>query len=255
MWYVDSWVAVGAGGGGGPPTAAEITTALQGAAADATRIGTEYLPVTMEVDYLEVADSAGTPLPSNVFGRIGNTPYFGSSPLSNGVEASFALGKISNGSPSRTLLASLPLTATQLAAVEIFLSFQLIIDHSSSADEWAVHFDFDGGTDTTTGIELLIRATGPSNYQFLGHVNTYLTDSDTLFGLTTGLFSPIYNSTAGFAVAVGYDDWNDTNIGGGGGESGTAAVGLPNNLNIYLLDKSAENAESIVITGYAKIVE
>ena len=235
--------------------AAAVTKSLQGAAADVTKIGAEYMPVTMEVDYLEVADSAGTPLPSNVFGRIGNTPYFGSSPLSNGVEASFTLLKTSNGSPSRTLLASLPLTATQLAATEIFLSFQLSIDHTSSADEWAVHFDFDGGTDTTTGIELLIRATGISSYQFLGHVHTYLTDSDTLVGLTIGPSSPVYNSTAGFAVAAGYDDWNDANIGGGGAESGTAAVGLSNNLNIYLLDKTADNAEGMTIAGYAKILE
>ena len=49
-------------------TALEITTALQGVEADATRIGTEYMPEIVDVDGVTLADSSAVELPSGTLG-------------------------------------------------------------------------------------------------------------------------------------------------------------------------------------------
>lgn len=52
-------------------TALEITTALQGAEADPTRIGTEYMPLTLDVDYIVVGEAgAEAELPEGGLARI-----------------------------------------------------------------------------------------------------------------------------------------------------------------------------------------
>lgn len=70
---------------GSSMTAAEITETLQGAQADPTRIGAEYMPETFNVDWFTCTDQAGVEIPASSYAQKNGVPYFGDAPLSDSI--------------------------------------------------------------------------------------------------------------------------------------------------------------------------
>lgn len=237
---------IGAGGSATVDNASVVTAIEENPAAVLEALGIDE---TLVFDYLQTADAAETTIPANAFGRKGSTPYFGESPLSDGESVTFTGAFSSTGTPARTLVASIPLTAAQMVANEfLFLDFSFLFTHGSSADEWSVWLDFDEGVDNTTGLELKIRPVGTSLYSFIGQVMVF--DASGLLGVTAGTITPVHNSAAGFGVTANFDDWNEASF----GSTGVATPGVANHLNIYIADVSAENTETISYGGRIKII-
>ena len=181
-----------------------LTKALQGAVADATRIGTEYMPTTLEVDYILTADQTGETIPANAFSQKGGIAFFGNAPLVAGVTESVGGSLTTGASPNRVELASFSIPATSMVlGAEFRLSAELYINFMTSAppnEAVVIQFDFGGQTGFDGGQSLFIPLTA-SRLQHLkleGIVN--LITSGGGLGLSTDVVQGmILNSSYGGA--------------------------------------------------------
>lgn len=228
-----------------------ITTALQGVEADPARIGKEYMPPNLEVDYIEVADSTPAGIPANTFGRKGSVPYFGSTPIAIGGSIVVNNSHLSTGSPSRKLIATIPIDAAAMVASSKILDFRLSIGHGSGAGEWAIWFDFSEGVDTNSGVGLIVQPLSWAQYNMIGLI-AVADGGGGVLGLDAAITGPTYVDAAGASgVAAPFADWrNDTYA-----VAATSAASVANSVKVYIQDIGATASEVCAVTGSISISE
>jgi hypothetical protein len=133
---------------------------LQGAAEDPEHIGAEYMPDTIEPDYITLTDQSGETIPANSLGRKGSTPYFGNSPLVNGATVAIVESMFTTASPTRVELAELAIAAESMVVgsqynlvADIYIDFQT---DAPSAQDVFIQIDLSGQADFTSSEGFLI---------------------------------------------------------------------------------------------------
>jgi hypothetical protein len=165
----------------GDEDTASILDKLKGAAEDPDRIGAEYLPETLEVDYVELQDQTGLEIPDHSLGRKGDELYFGNSPVLTPNQR-FS-GSISTGVSTLGTF-NIP-AAVMVEAGELWLELDLHYFTSvSGVDNPKVgilfNFDENGADDLSTGAWLYIPQPYPCAGSLRLRMKLVLSDIDGL---------------------------------------------------------------------------
>jgi hypothetical protein len=242
----------------GTNTGDEDTESILAKIGDGERIGAEYLPETIEVNYLEVADQSGYTIPENSFGRKGVVPYFGNNPITDGQRIVFSDNLASTGSSSRKKLGSFSISDGEMVVGKTFMLAMNIsaVLTEEAADSWFIQVDFEGNTPITEG--LLVVFGDKKNTAIMLELFLVFENSSSNIGVgLQGLSGVVLmndsgalrtSAICGKIPELGVDTFTDST-------STTAQVGIENQLNIYIVDAGATSGDVCTVNGTARLIQ
>jgi hypothetical protein len=245
-------------GASGTVDAAAITDALQGAESDPERIGAEYLPEIVEVDYITLTDQSAGTIPNYALGRKGETPYFGNSPLVSGVNRYFSDSLATDVIPTRVELAEFPIAAeSMVVGSRFYLELDIAMDFQTgtpAAEDVWIQIDFGAQADFTLGESILVAcgATQSQAFKLQGVIELHAVGGDVGF---SGL--PL----RGVALMSAYADTLATSIKGKvlstADIQDVGVLSVPdlvaNSIKIWVYNNTWADANSVLITGKSSL--